>query len=111
VDTIDYQTQYRKKMTALLLLEHAVHSDRKSKFTDFYSLWTHVFTFSPLKRKKSKTLLAGKTPKKLQNSVKIPKSKDVTSKFSDDINSKRKNTATSAMTDVAVPQEHYDNMS
>ncbi|KAL4437637.1 hypothetical protein ABPG74_017875 [Tetrahymena malaccensis] len=54
-DTIDYQTQYRKKMTALLLLEHCLHPDRKTKFTDFYSLWSHVFYFCPLKRKKSKT--------------------------------------------------------
>ncbi|EAR84384.1 hypothetical protein TTHERM_00703760 (macronuclear) [Tetrahymena thermophila SB210] len=54
-DTIDYQTQYRKKMTALLLLEHCLHPDRKTKFTDFYSLWSHVFSFCPLKRKKSKT--------------------------------------------------------
>lgn len=52
-DTIEYQTICRKKMTAILLLEHALHSDRKSKFTDFYSLWSFLFTFCPLQRKKS----------------------------------------------------------
>lgn len=42
-------------MTAILLLEHALHSNRKFKFPDFYSLWTYVFSNHPLGRKKNKS--------------------------------------------------------
>jgi len=103
-------------MTALLLLEHAIHSDRKTKFTDFYSLWTHVFTFSPLKRKKSKTLSQGKAPKKVLTAKAISSTCVTTPIIANNLqiifNSKRKNTVSSAITDLAAAHRvQFDNLS